>query len=437
MSLIKSIQSAISAPFYRKFGVLRSLSGIDYAWDNGFESTADDSSGVHSRRHSLIGVDTSNQLRVGGQVTRPVRTPVPINMPLTADVATKIVFVAPFACRVVGIRCNFATANGAALTANITKESVSGTGAAGTGVTLLASAFDLNATAATEQVGTLTTSMGRTDLVLGDRLSFYIASGSATSIAGLQITIFIEPGCGKTLAVFSGTLVDQNFFVANRYMNVEAAYCVYGTAGSSTPTVQIEKVTGTTAAGSGTNLLTNNGNTGFLGNATARVMQTGTLTATAADKELAPGDRLAVDVAGTLTAWANLVIVVVLSGVEDEVDVTFNAQGNTSNVDQTFFIADRPYRVVAARQVHGTAGTDGSAVTLQVEICRRTVAVGSGDNTLSSAFDLKGTANTIQIGAFLDRGIVVINTGDRLVADVAGTITSLVNNTCTVSLQPV
>lgn len=110
---------------------------------------------------------------------------------------------------------------------------------------------------------------------------------------------------------------DHTFFVANRAYRVTAIREVHSTAGSdgSAVNVQVTKDTGTQAPGAGANLLTNNTNAGFDMKGTANTVQTGTLTATTADLELAAGDRLSLDFAGTLTALAGVVVTVSLEAI--------------------------------------------------------------------------------------------------------------------------
>lgn len=115
----------------------------------------------------------------------------------------------------------------------------------------------------------------------------------------------------------NASLADQAFFVANRAYQVVAIREVHSTAGSDggAVTLQVTKDTGTNAPGAGTDLLTNNSNAGFDLKGTANTVQTGTLTATAASLQLAAGDRLAVDFAGTLTALAGVVVTVTLKRI--------------------------------------------------------------------------------------------------------------------------
>lgn len=112
----------------------------------------------------------------------------------------------------------------------------------------------------------------------------------------------------------NGSLADQSFFIANRAYQVTAIREVHSTAGSDGGAVnlQITKDTSTNAPGAGTDLLTNNSNAGFNLKGTANTVQTGTLTGTVASLQLAAGDRLSVDFAGTLTAVDGVTVTVSL-----------------------------------------------------------------------------------------------------------------------------
>ena len=116
----------------------------------------------------------------------------------------------------------------------------------------------------------------------------------------------------------NASLADQAFFIADRAYTVKAIYEIHAVAGNDAGAVnlQVTKDTSTNAPGAGTNLLTNNSNAGFDMKGTANTLQTGTLSATAADLELAAGDRLSVDFAGTLTTLAGVVVTVYLEPSE-------------------------------------------------------------------------------------------------------------------------
>lgn len=86
---------------------------------------------------------------------------------------------------------------------------------------------------------------------------------------------------------------------------------VHATAGSDagSVTIGLEKLTGTTAPGSGTDVLSS----ALSLKATANTVQEGTLTPTIANKALAIGDRLALEDTGTLTGVANVTVLVELT----------------------------------------------------------------------------------------------------------------------------
>lgn len=111
--------------------------------------------------------------------------------------------------------------------------------------------------------------------------------------------------------------VDQVFFIANRAYQVTDVRFAHAVAESiaGTLNVQVTKDTGTTAPGAGTDLLTNNTNAGFDAKATANTVQTGTLTATAADLQLAVGNRLSLDFSTAATDLAGVHVTVTLKRI--------------------------------------------------------------------------------------------------------------------------
>lgn len=124
------------------------------------------------------------------------------------------------------------------------------------------------------------------------------------------------------------------------------------------------------------------------------------------------------------------------------IEALFTMLANGSLADQCFFIANRPFQIVAIRQVHSVAGADGSAVNLQVTKDTGTNAPGAGSDLLSNnsdaGFNLKGTANTVQVGTFkTTAGLLKMSPGDRLSVDFAGTLTSLAGVVVTVELRPI
>lgn len=90
------------------------------------------------------------------------------------------------------------------------------------------------------------------------------------------------------------------------------------------------------------------------------------------------------------------------------------------------FQAMEPCFVRRVWEVHQTAGTDGSAVTLNLEKLTGTQAPDAGSTMLTAGFDLKGTANTKQVGTLVPlRTTRSLNPGDRLCLKDAGTLTAV------------
>lgn len=112
-------------------------------------------------------------------------------------------------------------------------------------------------------------------------------------------------------------MVDQTFFVATQAYQVTKVAFVHAVAESTAATLlaQVTKDTSTNAPGAGTDLLTNNTNTGFNCKATANTVQNGTLTATTADLQLAAGNRLSVDFSAAATELVGVTITVSLKRI--------------------------------------------------------------------------------------------------------------------------
>lgn len=108
--------------------------------------------------------------------------------------------------------------------------------------------------------------------------------------------------------------IDTNFFIADReyeVISIEEVHAAAGTDGGAV-TLQVRRCQGAEAPSAGDALTT----TAFNLKSTANTVVTGTLTATAANRVLAAGDRLAADFSGTLTALAGGVVTVVLRPTE-------------------------------------------------------------------------------------------------------------------------
>lgn len=91
-----------------------------------------------------------------------------------------------------------------------------------------------------------------------------------------------------------------------------------------------------------------------------------------------------------------------------------------------FFTAINPCEVLVVSEVHTVAGSDGGAVTLDIEKCTGTTAIGSGTSILASTFNLKSTAYTPvrKSGTGLSSARQ-LEAGDRLAWKTSGTLTAL------------
>lgn len=112
------------------------------------------------------------------------------------------------------------------------------------------------------------------------------------------------------------------------------------------------------------------------------------------------------------------------------------AQAQTASNFGAFFIAGRPYEVMEIRESHTVAGSDGGAVTLNIERLSGTEALNAGDEILTSDFDLKGTANTVQTSTPETIQNSQLLPGDRLALKDTGTLTALEDVVVTVYLKP-
>lgn len=100
-----------------------------------------------------------------------------------------------------------------------------------------------------------------------------------------------------------------------------------------------------------------------------------------------------------------------------------------------FWIAPVNCFVSAVKEVHQTAGTDGSAVTLNIEKLTGTTAPDSGVTILATALSLKATINSVQTGVLTNttanRALLA---GDRLCMKDAGTLTTVANVTVLIEI---
>lgn len=407
----------------------RDASELDYANANNFQDVwrnATETADVEVTR-----VDYNNRIRLGNAWYQAARTPIRMNVPLNAMLSNNLaqtIYIANDDLSITSIYEIHATAgaDAGAVTLKITKET--GTQAAGTGATIMTGTLDLKGTANTFQIGTLAYGYGRRavggegngiGLKAGDRLSIVI-TGVVTSLAGLQLTMYAQPGMlipHKTYSFHrNADVITQGLYLSNEPRTLSAVRVFFGTKGSDAGavTLDITKETGTTAQGSGTTMLAA---TVDLKGA-ANTVFTPALSATATVLAVAPGNRISMKITGTATAVADLTIGLFFapnssSTVEIMLQVGLNANQGT---DQTFFIADRLFEIVDISEVHGTAA--GGALKGLVTQDITTGAPGSGlamhtDNT-SAGFDLNATANTVQVGTLGNRRNRLLQRGERL-----------------------
>ena len=108
----------------------------------------------------------------------------------------------------------------------------------------------------------------------------------------------------------------------------------------------------------------------------------------------------------------------------------------SSVADVQFFTAPVKCQVVAVREIHVTAGTDGSDVTGTIRRCQGTEVATAGDDLLSAAINFKGTALTEQTPALTaTTADLTLEAGNRLSLDVTGTTTALAGVIVTVLLK--
>ena len=119
----------------------------------------------------------------------------------------------------------------------------------------------------------------------------------------------------------------------------------------------------------------------------------------------------------------------------DSFTISYYCASNVAN--KIIGIVPVDCQLVSVQEVHGTAGSDGSAVTLSIERLRNTETSGSGNTVVNASINLKGTADTVQDGTIVtqaaypyplrERGINYFAAGDRVGIVITGVNTGLAN----------
>jgi len=131
---------------------------------------------------------------------------------------------------------------------------------------------------------------------------------AVTDADALTVGSVIVPQEMVITAPIEATSVDGTIFIADDawvITSIEEVHSVLGTDGSAV-TAQVMKCTTTQAPSAGTAMTTGT----FDLKGTVETVQTGALSGTAADYTLADGDRIGLDLTGTLTAVAGGVVVI-------------------------------------------------------------------------------------------------------------------------------
>jgi hypothetical protein len=369
----------------------------------------------------LYGTDAYNNPLYGGSLVNAIASPIRFQVNLNAKLAT----VNPFfvnensttPLEVVAITCTFSTAAGSTSTGYVSKEIQ---GVAAPGSSCQTGTFNLNATANTLQTGVLAGVRGTPSLVInpGEQLTFNISA--VASLVGLYVTVWVKPHTSLSIAqyirVANGDIATSSF-----YLNIIPGTTVrsvsarWGTACSSTGTFDITKDVPTDAPGAGTSILTGT----VAGSGAAKTTVFPALSATAATLKMAAGDRLSVKIAGTLTAWAQLVVTVQFSAGPDSHIVIPYSFWEGPAVDRTVFVADRNYLVQDSWESWAVISTSNFQL---LTVDRGTTAPGAGtglqtDNT-NKGFDTNATLNTpvgsLLLTAVSTKPTLTLAAGDRL-----------------------
>lgn len=217
---------------------------------------------------------------------------------VNADIKTQSFFIANRTRIITGVKAIYATAFGAAITIDVTKDT--GTTAAGGGTSILTAAMAGDGTINTLITPTVAVSAATLNMAAGDRLAVKF-SATTTGVGVCVIvsfaSIYSEISPTWQLALNAQEQVTQNFWIADRAYELVDASCVFDVTagGASKLAVTIDK--GTTAPGGGNVVQTDNTNAGFDLAATARTVQFCT-PATRHLRMIAAGDRLGLSPTG-------------------------------------------------------------------------------------------------------------------------------------------
>ena len=96
-----------------------------------------------------------------------------------------------------------------------------------------------------------------------------------------------------------------------------------------------------------------------------------------------------------------------------------------------------PIQILRVVERHEVIGSDAGAVTLDVVIVDNGSAISTGTSILASTFDLKGTANTLQIKEKRTLSSTrLVEPNQSLALETSGTLTAVAGVSVTVYYQP-
>lgn len=174
------------------------------------------------------------------------------------------------------------------------------TSGAGGGTSGLPGAINISVGASTSGAGaaiTITAGSGGAGTDAGGNVNLVGGAAFSTGVPG-EVQVNGSSHLIPVQVALTATDASRAVFIATRACRFKAISYMH-TTGSSSGTLTVEKLTGTTAAGSGTALLT--GTMDLSTTTVANTVITGTPIATVASLTLAVGDRLSVKIGGSMT----------------------------------------------------------------------------------------------------------------------------------------
>jgi hypothetical protein len=457
MSIVQNLWSAIQAPFFARWWAQAKVDAIDQSIGNNYEFTARDAADANDL--PIIGYDADNTFRHGGEAKTPARAPLVFHVYPNANLLSQTFFVNPTnrpLALTLSAEIHTTAGSVAGAAATITHETLVGAlqQATGTGKAVLTATYNLHATAETVQNGALaanyrresrnvnvanaTPGAGLIVLQPGDSLSVKF-SGTLTTLVGVTITAFVNPGCKYEFVSFyvapAGTAVTTSLLTSLRPRKLLFGAALWQTpeATAATLTLDVTKDASATAPGAGTTMLAATAN---LKTAGLTYTQLG-LSATASALQTISTDSIAVKISAATTELAGLCVTLALDGKQLETSVHYNAANSTVGTDEEIFIADRDYEVLdyAAKWSH--VGTS-NFLLLTADTGTQTPSTGTGlgtDNT-NKGFDTTGTVNVPAFGTLTALNTRYLFKGDRLGLHNQGTTGALAGAQVSVRLRP-